>query len=30
MWLINRIMGSVILVLSVYGLLTGIIDYLNI
>ncbi len=29
MWLINRIMGSVILVLSVYGLLTGIIDYLN-
>ena len=29
MWLINRIIGSVILVLSLYGLVTGIIAYLQ-
>ena len=29
MWLINRIIGSVILVLSLYGLVTGIVAYLQ-
>ena len=29
MWLINRIIGSIVLVLSLYGLVTGIIAYLQ-
>jgi threonine/homoserine/homoserine lactone efflux protein len=29
MWLINRIIGSIILILSLYGLVTGIIAYLQ-
>lgn len=29
MWLINRIMGSILLLLSVYGLVMGVVDYLD-
>ena len=29
MWLINRIIGSIILILSLYGLATGTIAYLQ-
>ena len=29
MWLINRIMGSILLLLSIYGLVMGVVDYLD-
>ena len=29
MWLINRIMGSILLLLSLYGLVTGLWDYFH-
>ena len=29
MWLINRIIGTIILILSLYGLITGVIAYLQ-
>jgi hypothetical protein len=29
MWLINRIIGTIILILSLYGLITGTVAYLH-